>query len=91
MLTLEFTPDRLEKCKIERDNIQAIMGAMSLQERTLCYQMIDKLQLSLANPQHGQTFMMAMAFANADMAVMLCEAGILGAAESQNVVPFEKK
>lgn len=89
----EFTADKLNKSQIERDNITAIIDSMSLQERSLCVEMIRSLQLSLADPKTGQTFMMAVAFANVDMACMLIEAGIVNATGTGpgHVVPFEKK
>lgn len=73
------TPENLNKSQIERANIEAIINAMPIGEQRLCRLMIRKLQLSLADPQSGQTFMMAVAFANVDMACMLIEAGIVNA------------
>jgi uncharacterized membrane protein len=89
----DLTPDNLNKSQIERDNIQKIINSMSLQERTLCVNMIRSLQVSLADPKTGQTFMMAVAFANVDMACMLIEAGIVNATGTGpgHVTPFEKK
>lgn len=89
----DLTPDNLNKSQIERANIQAIIEAMPLMERVKCHKMIQSLQLSLADPKHGQTFMMAVAYANVDMACMLIEAGIVNATGTGpgHVVPFEKK
>lgn len=75
----DFTAENLNKSQVERANIEAIIKSMPLLEQILCRKMIESLQLSLANPVSGQTFMMAVAFANADMACMLIEAGIVNA------------
>lgn len=79
----EFTPENLNKSQIERNNIQAIIEAMPIMERIRCKKMIDSLQMSLAHPTTGQTFMMAVAYANVDMACMLIEAGIVNADGSE--------
>lgn len=72
-------PENLNKSQIERANCEAIIEGMPLMEKILCKKMIRALQLSLADEKTGQTFMMAVAFANADMACMLIEAGIVNA------------
>ena len=88
----ELTEENLNKSKIERANIEKIIDSMSDFEKGLCRLMVRKLQLSLADPKTGQTFMMAVAYANADMACMLIEAGIVNAqGVAPNVVQFEKK
>lgn len=73
------TLENLNKSQIERANCEAIINSMPDFEQGLCRLMVRKLQLSLGDPKTGQTFMMAMAYANADMAVMLIEAGIVNA------------
>lgn len=80
----ELTAENLNKSQAERANIEAIINAMDIGEQRLCRLMIRKLQLSLADPKSGQTFMMAVAFANADMACMLIEAGIVNATGGPN-------
>lgn len=78
-MILQQTPENLNKSQIERANIEAIINAMPPKERDLCRRMIRSLQVSLADPKTGKTFMMAVAFANVDMACMLIEAGIVNA------------
>lgn len=69
----------MNKSETERQAISDIIDTMPEKEKAQCLSMIRSLLMSLADPVTGQTFMMAVAFANADMAVRLIAAGIVTA------------
>lgn len=63
------------KSEIERDNVMSIINNMPHHERDLCLRMHQSLMLSVGHPVTGNTFMMAIALANCDIA---CSAIMLG-------------
>lgn len=76
----------MNKSEIELQNIQAIMDEMPANERVTCVAMIQSLMMSIGNPIHGRTFMIAIAYANCQVAVHNIKMGLVNSDGSEPAV-----
>lgn len=67
----------MNKSEIERANVMAVIDQMSSHERDLCLRMHQSLMMSVGHPISGNTFMMAIALANCDIACSAIALGIV--------------
>lgn len=67
----------MNKSETERQAISDIIDTMPPDEKARCLSMIRSLLLSCADPKTGETFTLALAFANTEMAVRYIAAGIV--------------
>lgn len=67
----------MNKSEIELQNITDIINEMEPAERELCRAMVASLLASIGNPIHGKTFMLAVAFANCEVAVHNIKMGLV--------------
>ena len=67
----------MNKSETERQAISNIIDTMPPDEKAKCLSMIRSLLLSCADPKTGETFTLALAFANCEMAVRYIAAGIV--------------
>lgn len=67
----------MNKSETERQAISDIIDTMPTLEKERCLSMIRSLLMSCADPKTGETFTLALAFANTEMAVRYIAAGIV--------------
>lgn len=67
----------MNKSEIELQNIESIIREMPAKEQATCVAMIQSLMASVGNPIHGQTFMIAVAHVNCQVAVHNIKMGLV--------------
>lgn len=67
----------MNKSEIELANVNAVIADMPEHERVLCLRMIDSLMMSVGHPVTGNTFMMAIAQVNCQIAVSAIRMGVV--------------
>lgn len=76
----------MNKSETERQAISDIIDTMPPEEKSKCLSMIRSLLLSCADPKTGETFTLALAFANTEMAVRYIAAGIVSP-DGKSIMP----
>lgn len=67
----------MNKSEVELANCEAIINAMPAGEQVMCRRMIQSLLASIGHPLHGRVFMIAVAWANCNVAVTSIRLGLV--------------
>lgn len=76
----------MNAAETERQAISDIIDTMPPEEKAKCLSMIRSLLMSCADPKTGETFTLALAFANTEMAVRYIAAGIVSP-DGKSIMP----